>query len=261
MKLREISALVYRGLVMARHPEAIGLRRRGIDFDHYRNLRRRWLLDAGIRTILDVGANAGQFARLARAVFPGAAIYSFEPLPDCFEALKAALPAGPDFHPVNCALGREEGTLEFRRAKHTPSSSFLKMTKLHEEAFPESTGGQEERPLSVAVRTLDGVAAELRLQDNILLKIDVQGYEANVLAGGPATVRRAEVVIVETSYRRLYEGQPLFHDIYETLRGLGFDFEGNMEQMVSAADGRVVQADSIFVRREGGGAAGREGNL
>ena len=250
MKLSSISAYVYRALVMARHPEAVGLRRRAIDFDHYRNLRRRWLLDAGIRTILDIGANTGQFARLAHEVFPGAAIYSFEPLPDCFEALKSALPAGSDFHPINCALGREEGMLEFRRALHTPSSSFLRMTKLHEESFPESTGGQEERPLTVAVRTLDQVAAELPLRENILLKIDVQGYEANVLAGGAETVRRAAAVIMETSFRRLYEGQPLFDEIYATMRGLGFDFQGNMEQMVSPADGRVVQADSIFVRRE-----------
>jgi hypothetical protein len=78
----------------------------------------------------------------------------------------------------------------------------------------------------------------------------VQGYEANVLAGGPETVRRAVAVIMETSFRRLYEGQPLFEEIYETMRGLGFDFQGNMEQMVSPADGRVVQADSIFVRRD-----------
>ncbi|HEX8336855.1 MAG TPA: FkbM family methyltransferase [Pyrinomonadaceae bacterium] len=252
MKLRDISALVYRGLVMARHPEAVGLRRRGIDYEHYRNLRRGWLLDAGIRTVLDIGANKGQFARLAREVFPGAAIYSFEPLPDCFEALKTALPAGADFHPVNCAIGEAEGTLEFRRALHTPSSSFLKMTGLHEEAFPESTGGQEERTLSVAVRTLDSVAAELPLRENILIKIDVQGYEDRVLAGGARTLGRATAVIMETSFLRLYEGQPLFDDIYRTMLGLGFDFQGNMEQMVSPADGRVVQADSIFVRRAGG---------
>ncbi|HEX8117742.1 MAG TPA: FkbM family methyltransferase [Pyrinomonadaceae bacterium] len=251
MKLRDISALVYRGLVMARHPEAVGLRRRGIDFEHYRNLRRPWLVEAGIKSILDIGANTGQFARLAREVFPGAAVYSFEPLPDCFEQLKTALPPGSDFHPINCALGREEGTLEFRRAKHTPSSSFLKMTKLHEEAFPESTGGQDEQTLSVAVRTLDSVAAELPLREKILIKIDVQGYEANVLAGGAETVRRAAAVIMETSFRRLYEGQPLFDEIYATMRGLGFEFQGNMEQMVSPADGRVVQADSIFVRRDG----------
>ena len=250
MKLRNISAYIYRALVMARHPEAVGLRRRGIDFEHYRNLRRQWLLDAGIRTVLDIGANTGQFARLAHEVWPAAAIYSFEPLPDCFEPLKSALPAGADFHPINCALGASEGTLEFRRALHTPSSSFLPMTDLHKEAFPESGGGQEERPVTVAVRTLDQVAAELPLRENILIKIDVQGYEANVLAGGAETVRRAVAVIMETSFRKLYEGQPLFDDIYRTMLGLGFDFQGNMEQMVSPADGTVVQADSIFVRRK-----------
>ncbi len=234
---------------MARHPEAIGLRRRGIDYEHYRNLRRGWLLDAGVRTILDIGANTGQFARLAREVFPGAAVYSFEPLPDCFESLKTALPAGSNFHPINCAVGEAEGTLEFRRAVHSPSSSFLKMTKLHEESFPESTGGQEERALSVAVRTLDGVARELPLREPMLVKIDVQGYEDRVVAGGAETLRRAFAVIMETSFVRLYEGQPLFEDMYQRMLALGFDYQGSIEQMVSPADGRVVQADSIFVRR------------
>jgi FkbM family methyltransferase len=223
MKLRDLSAYLYRGLVMARHPEAIALKRRGIDYEHYRNLRRRWLLDAGIRTVLDIGANTGQFARLAHEVLPGAAVYSFEPLPDCFEALKSALPAGSDFHPINCALGAAEGTLEFRRALHTPSSSFLPMTDLHKEAFPESGAGQEQRTVSVAVRTLDAVAAELPLRENILVKIDVQGYEANVLAGGAETVRRAVAVIMETSFRKLYEGQALFDDIYRMMRALGFE--------------------------------------
>lgn len=250
MKLRDVSAYIYRGLVMARHPEAIRLRRRGIDYEHFRNLRRRWLLDSRINTVLDIGANTGQFARLVHAVFPDAAIYSFEPLPDCFEPLAKALPGVLHFHPVNCALGAEEGTLEFRRAAHTPSSSFLPMTSLHKEAFPESGAGQEERPVSVAVRTLDAVARGLPLRDNILIKIDVQGYEANVLAGGAETVKRAVAVIMETSYVKLYEGQALFDDVYRTMLDLGFDFQGNMEQMVSPADDRVVQADAVFVRRD-----------
>lgn len=251
MRLSNLTAYIYRGLVMARHPEAIGLKRRGIDYDHYRNLRRRWLLDADIRTIFDIGANTGQFARLANAVWPNAAIYSFEPLPECFESLKSALPANGNFHPMNCALGAAEGTLEFYRAAHSPSSSFLSMTELHKQAFPESIGGQESRPLTIAVKTLDSVARSLPIQNNLLIKIDVQGYEANVLAGGAETVKRAVAVITETSFRKLYEGQALFDEIYLKMKELGFEFQGNLEQMVSPADGTVVQADSIFVRRDG----------
>ncbi|MCA1815262.1 MAG: FkbM family methyltransferase [Acidobacteria bacterium] len=250
MKLRDMSAFIYRALVTARHPEALSLRRRGIDYEHFRNLRRRWLLDAGVNTVLDIGANTGQFARLAHAVLPAAAIYSFEPLPDCFASLTTALPGVAHFHPINCALGAEDGTLEFRRAAHTPSSSFLPMTSLHREAFPESAAGQEERTVSVAVRRLDDAARELPLRDNILVKIDVQGYEAQVLAGGAETVRRAVAVIMETSYVKLYEGQALFEDVYRAMLELGFDFQGNMEQMVSPADGRIVQADAVFVRRD-----------
>ena len=249
MILKKLSPYVYRALVMARHPEAFALKRRGIDFEHYRNLRRPWLLDLGVRTVLDIGANTGQFARLVNAVLPSAAIYSFEPLPECFERLQTALPSTSDFHPLNLALGEREGTIEFYRAHHTPSSSFLPMTELHRGAFPESAAGQEAQAVSVPVTTLDEAVKGLTLREKILIKIDVQGYEAKVIAGGDATFRRASAVLMEVSYLPLYEGQALFDDVYRLMRDLGFDYQGNLEQMIHPTDGRVVAADAVFIRR------------
>src|SRR5687768_15429271 len=100
MILRKISGALYRALVMTRHPEAIRLAARGIDYDQYRDLCKPWLLAMNIRTILDVGANVGQFAILAHEVFPSAKIFSFEPLPECFEVLKSRL-SSQNFQAVN----------------------------------------------------------------------------------------------------------------------------------------------------------------
>src|SRR5881409_2522439 len=123
MSFKRISASIYGGLTMARHPEAIRLRRLGISYEHYRELRQPWLLGLNINTILDVGANVGQFATLAHAVFPSANIFSFEPLPDCFEQLKLRLPENSSA--FNMALGDHNGELDFYRASTcSPASSF-----------------------------------------------------------------------------------------------------------------------------------------
>jgi FkbM family methyltransferase len=245
--LRTISASFYNALIMARHPEAIRLRRLGINYEHYRQLRQPWLLEMGIKTVLDVGANVGQFAHLAREVFPDARIISFEPLPECFASLQTCLP-GQNFQAFNFALGDENAELDFHRAHHSPSSSFLRMTESHIEAFPESKGGQESTAVKVQVRKLDEVAGELELKDEILLKLDVQGYEDKVIAGGPETLKRVNAIITETSFRSLYQGQTLFQDVHAALLAAGFVFQGNLNQMLSPVDGRIVSADSIFVR-------------
>jgi FkbM family methyltransferase len=247
MMLRRISASLYHALVMARHPDAIRLRLRGIDYEHYRNLRQSWLLGMNIRSILDVGANVGQFALLAREVFPAARIFSFEPLPECFASLESCLPP-QGFQAFNFALGDSDTELDFHRARHSPSSSFLKMNDFHREAFPESREGQESTSVKVKVRKLDDIAKELDLKENILLKLDVQGYEDKVIAGGGETLKRVRVVISETSFLPLYEGQTLFRDVHGFLEKAGFVFQGNLNQMFNPSDGRIVSADSIFVR-------------
>ena len=92
------------------------------------------------------------------------------------------------------------------------------------------------------------MAEEVVLEAAVLIKIDVQGYELFVLHGGPETVKRARALIVETSFTKLYEGQPLFDDIYKTLKKSEFDYGGNWDQLTDPRDGRILQTDAIFLR-------------
>ena len=206
----------------------------------------KWLQNMNIRTVIDVGAWIGSSALKFHELFPDATIYSFEPLHDCFIQLNDAMKNVAKFRSFNLAVGDKEGKLQIHRSEFAPSSSLLQMAELHKEAYPFSSGEIVE---TVDVNTLDNIAQELDLEDNILLKIDVQGYEDRVIMGSMSVLRRIKVIIIETSFHTLYEGQPLFSDIYELLHEHGFVYSGSWGELKSPLDGAPLQQDSIFVRR------------
>ena len=69
----------------------------------------RWMKEQKFKSILDIGANEGQFATKIRKLFPDAFIHSFEPLPHVYEKLKENFTADQNFAAYNFALGREKG--------------------------------------------------------------------------------------------------------------------------------------------------------
>jgi FkbM family methyltransferase len=201
-----------------------------------------------VRTVLDIGANTGQFAHIARQLFPTSQIYSFEPLEDCFREMQLAFGGDPRWRGYQCALGTEEGEILFHRSTSSPSSSVLAMADLHKDAFPQSAGGRAE---TVQIRRLDDVLADVKLAPDILLKLDVQGFEDRVLDGAPRVLAKSQMVITEVSFGSLYHGQASFDDIYGRLRHAGFTFHGTYTQLLHPSDGRVLQADAIFLRDGG----------
>lgn len=204
----------------------------------------QWIQGFEFKTILDIGANTGQFARQFRTLFPQAMMYSFEPLPACFEALESAFAADENFQAFNLALGDRNGRLEMIPNAYSPTSSFLPMRSVCKANFPIVT---EEPALEVAMVRLDDLDG-LSLRNPLLIKIDVQGFEDRVLVGGPRTIRQADMLIVEMSFVALYEGSLLFDDMHARLRQLGFEYRGNFETIHSMTTGEVLQIDAIYRR-------------
>ena len=205
-----------------------------------------WLSRLNINTIVDIGAHAGEFAMRAYQILPKASMISFEPLEDAFRQLNFNMRTVPNFKAFNCALGDRNSTMEIHRNEFTASSSLLKMVDLHREAFPFTMNETIE---TVEVKRLDDVLRGSYLEDYILIKMDVQGYEDRVILGGENVISRAKLLVVETSFQTLYERQPLFDEIYSMLRQRGFAYIGNWDQLLSPADGSVLQADAMFVRQ------------
>jgi FkbM family methyltransferase len=208
-------------------------------------LMRPWIGAYGIRTILDVGANEGQFAKLARRVFPSSRILSFEPIDSCYELLRNALVGDDRFETFHCAVGEADGMATFHQNAFSPSSSLLEMRDSHRQIFPFTT---QERIMQVPVRTLGGLLRERSLEEPILLKMDVQGYESRVVAGAPDTLSRCRAVLTELALQPLYEGEPLAHEMIALLVGLGFRIAGVADCLRRPTDGRPLQMDMIFER-------------
>lgn len=209
--------------------------------------RLKWLRDFQIKTIIDIGASKGSFSAEFLGIFPKAQIFAFEPLPDCFALVQKRMAGVPRFRAFNIALGDQAGSVTMHRSSYSGSSSLREMGELHKNLFPVTAG---QREVAVAVDTLDHALSGFNLQEPILVKIDVQGFEDKVIAGGLGILGRAQVVLVETSFYELYKGQPLFDGVYEALKNLGFEYHGSWApELKSPIDGRLLQQDSVFVRR------------
>lgn len=200
-----------------------------------------------IDTIVDVGANKGQFARQILKIFPHAQIHSFEPLPSAFEALKGWAASRPSVNTYNVAVGDSNGFVNMNfHTDHGASSSILNTTSTEEALYPMT---RNQQTISVPLRKLDDLLAADVLEGGVLIKLDVQGYEDRVLRGGARVLERARAVILEVCLDPLYENQADFEDLLTTLTGHGYRYVGNLHQ-VYGDDGRVVYLDSVFVRNE-----------
>jgi len=208
----------------------------------------RWLQNLNIHTIIDIGASVGEFGKEIHKLLPEARIYAFEPLKDSYLKLVSNLKHLPEFRAFNFALGgTNNDNAEIHHCQYSPSSSLLNMAALHKELFPISDGGIIEK---ISIRCLDTIAEELSIKENILIKLDVQGYEDKVIAGGKKVFSEARLVIAETSFEELYQGQPLFGDIYDIMKEQGFLYIGTWGPIVkNPVDGCPLCCDSIFIRK------------
>lgn len=210
-------------------------------------LRLRWLKEMNIKTVLDIGANEGQFALLIRKLLPQVAICSFEPIPACYAKLVKKFNNDMTFKAFNVAIGDKAETIEMNINDFSPSSSLLEIDELHVQNFKHTVNSVRQQ---IPVKTLDGLRAELDLVKPYMVKIDTQGYEDKVIKGGQEVLAGAEVIFVELSYRTLYKEQVLFDDIYNDLVRLGFQYHGNSEELLSPINGAVLQSDGIFIKRQ-----------
>jgi FkbM family methyltransferase len=199
------------------------------------------------RTVIDVGANVGQFATASAKLFPNVSVHSFEPNPDCVSLLNRHVEPLGNVKVYPIALGDDDGEVIFHVNSHSHSSSILPLSKNHLEAFPDA---REVNEIKVKVSTLDKTFASVELAAPVLLKLDVQGYEAQALRGAVATLKRVDYVVLEASFKPMYEGEMLFMEIVRLMEGYGFSFLRPVGWLNDPNTGEIIQMDALFRRNQ-----------
>jgi FkbM family methyltransferase len=199
-----------------------------------------------IDLVLDVGANTGQFACQCRAAGYREKIISFEPSAAAHASLLKSAAADPLWSVADrMALGAVTGETEINIAANSVSSSILPMLDSHLSAAPASRYLHKEK---VPLRRLDDVLSPSDRSLGIFLKLDVQGYESEVLAGATRLLPQTLAIQLEMSLLPLYKGEILMPQMSASLAAMGFELWDLEPAFRDPATGRLLQIDSIFTR-------------
>lgn len=210
---------------------------------------RQILLRLSVNCVLDVGANAGQYAERLRAAGYSGRILSFEPSAASFARLQDACRDDPQWTCHELALGDESGLGRMYRARSSLLTSFLPLNRGAQDAFAEAAevDGEEQ----VRVERLDELFAELVAgieEPRVFLKMDTQGYDLRVFAGARACLPRICGLQSELSVVPLYDGMPDFLQALRVYRSSGFEVTGFFPIFRHEPDLVIGEFDCVMVR-------------
>jgi FkbM family methyltransferase len=200
-------------------PGLLRARRGGVRVDFVEELLRlRDTFALEPRTVVDVGANRGEFVRAVRFACPAASVIAFEPIPHLADRIRRDFHGQPvEVHAV--ALDDSEGTGDFHVLGSDDLSSLLPPAAALRHRTAE---GHEAHVIQVPVRRLDDVCHLGAQHEPVLLKVDVQGGELRVLRGAERLLARVACLKLECDFEHLYEGQPSFAQVLSFLAERGF---------------------------------------
>lgn len=186
-------------------------------------------------TIVDIGASDGRWTTQCMEVFPDAQYSLFDPLTQNEPSLRELSRRHTGLTFWCGAIGARRGRLTIH--EHGDQTSFFKSTD-----FPGT-------PLDVEVRTLDSFIEEMAFKPPMLIKADVQGYEREILRGAQQCLDMTEVLLLEVSFRQVYESSPLAHDVIAELADNGYRIYDICSYTQRDRDQELAHSDILFVRR------------
>jgi FkbM family methyltransferase len=201
------------------------------------------LRQRNIDCVIDVGANTGQYGHFIRheVGFDGP-IISFEPVPATFSKLQAAASEDGNWKAFQMALGREPGLLPINVMASSVFSSFKRPTE--DSLF---AGNKVVSQVKVKVERLDRFIVEQGFSfNNMLLKLDTQGFDLEVLRGAEGILDQIQAIQTELSFLAIYDGMPAYNEVSQELKNRGFVVSGMYP--VTLTNLQAIEFDGIFVR-------------
>lgn len=191
------------------------------------------------RSVLDIGAHNGAWTRKAAKIFADARFLMIEARPVQKPKLEAVVAA------LNGRAAASIALLGSEAKESVPFYSLGTGSSVFEEA---TTFGR--RAVSLPMRTLDGMIEERKMQSPFFVKLDVQGYELEVLKGGAVTLAKSDAVLMEVSFLEYNRGAPLINEVFDFMRRADFVPYDVCSLQRRMSDGALFQTDIIFTRRD-----------
>ncbi len=222
------------------------LRQLGLDL---RRVRRRpaitdFLAHRNVQVVYDVGANIGQFGLAIRRRGYTGKIVSFEPVSSVYEELKGLAQRDGNWEVARFAVGSENGATQINVSRNSQFSSIKPLGERSATIDPASAFTSSE---TVEVRTLDNL---VKANGPYFIKIDTQGFEREVITGGPKALAGATGVLLELPVINIYDKVWTLHEAIGHMREIGFvpsQFEpvGHHQSDPMAA----IEFDCLFRKR------------
>ena len=201
-----------------------------------------------VKSIIDVGANKGQFVnKLLKNGFNGN-VLSFEPLSDEHNYLKKISKNKNKWDiEERCALGKRNSKEKIYVSGNSESSSLLKILPKHTDIRPDSKTVDTQE---IYVKKLNNFKNKIyKLEKNILLKIDCQGSEMDVLIGANKIIKSFSCIFLEVSLVNLYQKQKLWLEIINYLKKINFEVWSVDQLLKNNKTGQTYQLDIFFYKK------------
>jgi FkbM family methyltransferase len=208
-------------------------------------LRRKHDTDGLLRhvtfgTVIDGGANVGDYTAKMRERMPAAEIHTFEPNPDLYGNLHARFASDARITCYDRAISNADGAVFFRVTEDHFSSSLLEQT--------EKPSTLQEKAVEVQAIKLDSWLRDRQIARPALLKLDVEGNELAALQGAERLLDQIDYIELEVTFMDVRKDQPQLRDILNFLHDRGFRLIDILPGILDPKTGSAVWADAIFKR-------------
>ena len=197
-----------------------------------------------INTLIDVGSNKGQFILLCIKFFPNLLIYSFEPIKEALIKQKNLLSFKNNIYFYNTGIGNKNKIINFFITNRADSSSFLTINK--SKNYNKNYYVKEKR--KIKIQKLDQILNNKKLIKPVLIKIDVQGFELEVLKGSKKILPNIDYLLLEVSKNQMYNKQAIEIEIINFLKKEKFRImESSKWKKINNTE--FMQRDILFKRK------------
>jgi FkbM family methyltransferase len=200
-----------------------------------------------VTDVVDVGANAGQFASSIRDEGYEGRIYSFEPSSSAYTKLRKKADKVAGWEAFQVALGSEKKKDKLKVTSGDKFSSLHSSNSYASHIFGKwiDTKNEEE----VTVRRLDNVLGHISSNERLFLKIDTQGHDLEVFRGATNIIDKVVCLQSELAMKPLYENMPLWREVIEDYKKHGFYLSDLYPVSKDPDTNELIEADGVFVKK------------